>query len=142
MTSKARATAGTLWVDRHHPEISVMPDTPRGRGGEGRRPWLVASIVVVAAALVAAGVVLAVSKAGTPSAMASPVIKPHLTLVSTQPSSGSAAVAPDATLSVSFSEPLSSASPSPTLSPAVNGTWVQTAATTMAFEASAPLPPG
>ncbi len=119
-----------------------MPDTPRGRGGEGRRPWLVASIVVVAAALVAAGVVLGVSKAGTPSAMASPVIKPHLTLISTQPSSGSAAVAPDATLSVSFSEPLASASPSPSLSPAVNGTWVQTAPTTMAFEASAPLPPG
>jgi peptidoglycan hydrolase-like protein with peptidoglycan-binding domain len=120
-----------------------MPDTPRSPRGDGRHPWFVAAIIVAAAAVVAAGAVLAVSKVGGPSsAGAAAVAKPLLTVVSSQPTTGSAEVAPDATLAVNFDDPLSSGSPLPTLDPSVAGTWVHTAPTTLAFEASSPLPPG
>ena len=123
-------------------KTTFMPDTPRTRGRDGRHPWLVAAIIVVVAALVGAGVVLAVSKVGPSSAGASTVTKPLLTVVSSDPISGSAEVAPDATLAVNFDDPLSTGSPLPTLSPAVAGTWVRTAPTSLAFQASSPLPPG
>ena len=45
-------------------------------------------------------------------------------------------------VSVQFTVPLAPTSPLPTLSPTVPGSWVQTAPDVLAFDATAPLPPG
>lgn len=50
------------------------------------------------------------------------------------PSSGAANQAPDAAITVSFSQPLASNSPLPKLSPSIPGTWVRTSATSLRFE--------
>ena len=57
------------------------------------------------------------------------------------PTNGMTQVPSNATVSVQFSEPLSAHSPTPSLSPAVAGTWQVVTPDTFAFVATAPLVP-
>jgi len=64
-----------------------------------------------------------------------------LTLRTTTPVSGAQGVAPNTTISVTFSSPVSAHTVTPVLSPAVGGKWVQTDATTLAYQLASPLIP-
>ncbi len=64
-----------------------------------------------------------------------------LSVVSVSPADGTTQIPSDATLSVQFSAPISPHSPTPTLSPAVAGTWQVVTPDTFTFVASAPLVP-
>jgi peptidoglycan hydrolase-like protein with peptidoglycan-binding domain len=63
-------------------------------------------------------------------------------LLSSTPLPRAANIAPDTAVSVRFTAPLAANSPLPTLDPPVAGSWRQTAPGVLAFEATAPLPPG
>ncbi len=63
-------------------------------------------------------------------------------MVVSQPAPDATSVPSDTAVSVQFTVPLAPASPLPTLSPTVPGSWVQTAPDVLAFDATAPLPPG
>ncbi len=54
----------------------------------------------------------------------------------------SGTVAPNGTISVSFSQPVAVGSPQPSLSPAVAGRWERSSPTTLQFVPSVSLPPG
>ncbi|HEX4220311.1 MAG TPA: L,D-transpeptidase family protein [Acidimicrobiales bacterium] len=64
-----------------------------------------------------------------------------LSVVSTTPTPGAANVPTDIAITVQLSAPLSAATPMPTLSPAVAGTWKKVGNTTLSFAAAAPLIP-
>ena len=64
-----------------------------------------------------------------------------LTVTSVSPADGTTLVPSDATVSVQFSVPLSTHSPTPTLSPAVAGTWQVATPDSFAFVPAAPLVP-
>ncbi len=115
-----------------------------------RRPWvfLAGAVVVIAAVLFftldsgapghtgssdAVGAAHAASDA-TPASTA-------FTLRSTTPAAGAQDVAPDTTISVTFSAPLSAHTVTPVLAPAVAGQWVQTDAATLTYELDSPLIP-
>ena len=65
----------------------------------------------------------------------------RLLVSSVTPADGTTQVPSDATVSVQFSVPLSSQSPTPTLSPAVAGVWQEVTPETFAFVPAAPLVP-
>jgi peptidoglycan hydrolase-like protein with peptidoglycan-binding domain len=65
----------------------------------------------------------------------------QFSVTSTAPAAGTSGVPTDATVSVQFSLPLDPNSATPTLTPAVAGTWREIAPDTLAFVASAPLVP-
>jgi peptidoglycan hydrolase-like protein with peptidoglycan-binding domain len=125
-----------------------------------RRPWIlaVAVLVVVAAG---AGIAFAVTGGGggggaggggaatggsstTTGAngvkTASDPSKP-LTIVSTTPPKGTKNVTSNSTITVRFSAPLGTFRQTPTLSPAVSGSWSRTNATTLTFQPTAPFMP-
>jgi peptidoglycan hydrolase-like protein with peptidoglycan-binding domain len=62
-------------------------------------------------------------------------------VTSITPASGASGVQPDATVAVTFSDPLAAGSPEPTLSPAVAGTWQPVSPTELAFTPSASFIP-
>jgi hypothetical protein len=101
-------------------------------------------IVAVVCLLVAASTALVLSRVKPSSAGATTPdhSKVHLAVVSTAPAPGAAGVALDAAVSVHFTTALNAQSPTPTLSPTVAGTWVESGPDTLAFNASSPLPPG
>ena len=114
------------------------------RGHGGQVIWRLAIAVV---ALVALGVGVAAfvhgsgpgasaTQSGTTGAAAKP-----LTVLSVSPANASSAVPSDATVAVQFSTPLALHTPTPTLSPAVAGSWELVTPTTLAFVASSPLVP-
>jgi peptidoglycan hydrolase-like protein with peptidoglycan-binding domain len=110
---------------------------------DSRHRWVIVAVVVVAGALVAAVTTLVVTRVGRSTATADTVAPPApLSVVSTSPAPDATSVASDAALSVHFTGPLADDSPMPTLDPPVTGTWVRTAPDTVAFDATAPLPPG
>lgn len=63
-----------------------------------------------------------------------------LTVKSTTPAAGARNVAPNTTISVTFSTPVS-LQQAPTLSPVIAGTWVRRTPTTLAYELDSPLIP-
>jgi L,D-transpeptidase catalytic domain/Bacterial Ig-like domain len=67
---------------------------------------------------------------------------PKLALLTSDPAPGSANVAPDAPISLSFNSPLAAHRAEPTLNPAIAGTWVGGPADTLTFEATQSFPPG
>ena len=107
---------------------------------------MVITTLVALGALISAGAALTVTRLGSTSAGASPTVSRApsgpLEVVSTSPSAQATNVASDSSLSVQFTEPLAPDSPAPTLDPPVAGSWVQAAPGTLAFEPTAPLPPG
>jgi peptidoglycan hydrolase-like protein with peptidoglycan-binding domain len=115
----------------------------------GRSRWRFVALGAGVAIIVAAvGVAVVGHSSGKVSA--SPTTTPSdnpataklpLNVVSVTPADGASGVASDATITVTFSVPLSAHSPVPTLTPAVAGAWQQVTPTTMAFVAAAPLVP-
>jgi peptidoglycan hydrolase-like protein with peptidoglycan-binding domain len=105
----------------------------------------------VAGVLGAATAALVLTRAGPTTASASPAPDTGLDatghpraleLVSSSPAPQAADVPSDAALTVRFTAPLASDTPTPVLDPPVAGTWMQTTPGTLAFDAAAPLPPG
>ncbi len=118
---------------------------------KGGRGWLIAvTIGVVAVVGVSVAAVSVHSGTSKPAAATAPapahevgatVQTGPLTVLSLTPATGSTLVPSNATISVHFSLPLSAHSPTPTLSPAVPGSWNVTTPDTFTFVASAPLVP-
>jgi len=84
--------------------------------------------------------------AASPTSPATPAVDASshsgpLTVSSVSPADGTTQVPSDATVSVQFSVPLSSQSPTPSLSPAVAGAWQEVTPETFAFVPAAPLVP-
>ena len=128
---------------------------------EGRplrlRPWVLLLGAAVVVAVVIA-VVLLVSGSSTPdhpgSATAdsssgssksgtggSAATSSSFQLASTSPAPGEQNVAPNATISLTFSAPVSLRAAAPTLTPDIAGKWVQKNATTLTYALDSPLIP-
>ena len=115
-----------------------------------RRLW----VLVAGALVILAAVLFFALDAGAPghsgpshsadashSASGATVATTAFTLRSTTPAAGAQDVAPDTTISVTFSAPVSPHTVTPVLAPDVAGTWVQTNATTLTYELDSPLIP-
>jgi peptidoglycan hydrolase-like protein with peptidoglycan-binding domain len=130
---------------------SKTADTRPNEGAGRRKAWLVA-ITLAAVAVVAVGATDFVMHANTTRASATPTSTAArevgvasraatFRVGSVTPANGSVQVPSDATISVEFSLPLGTHSPTPTLSPAVAGTWEVVTPSTYDFVATAPLVP-
>jgi hypothetical protein len=113
------------------------------------RTWLLiggAVLLVIAAAAVAYGIGKSTSSGsknadgGTTTTTTKTVATP-LSIRSTSPASGDKSAASNADISITFSSAVSIGSVTPTLSPAVAGTWVQASPTTIRYDLAAPLIP-
>ena len=133
--------------------INSNPSSPGGTGsrrGRSNRP-LVVVIVVVALLVVGVGAAAIVTKgppsraAASPTSVASgtPAVDTNqpLTLVSSTPADAATGIPSDASISLQFSAPVNPASPQPTLTPAVAGTWQLLTPTTYTFVATTPFVP-
>ncbi len=116
-----------------------------------RRRWLIA-ITVGVVAVVGVGFAAVAVHANSTKASAAPTSAPGRELASTSiggrfrvvsisPGNGDTEVPSDATISVRFSIPIKADSPTPSLSPAVSGSWQLVTPDTYSFVASAPLVP-
>jgi len=121
--------------------------SPRTRG----RGWPI-GVALVAVAVLAVAVAAFALRGHASRAVASPPTTAAgvvaaaadpgpLSVVSVSPADGTTQIPSDATLSVQFSAPISPHSPTPSLSPAVAGTWQVVTPDTFTFVASAPLVP-
>ncbi len=121
-----------------------MPEAAhRRRRSNARHHWMIAVVVVALCALAAASTALVATRVRPPSASATPTAAPgRLSVVTSMPAPNATNVPSDASVGVTFTVPLAPDTPMPTLEPAVPGSWVQTSADTLAFDATAPLPPG
>jgi hypothetical protein len=114
-----------------------------------RRTWFLvlgALVLIVVAAAVAYGIgkSSAGSKnatGGTTTTTTAPRVVTPLSIRSTVPASGATTVAPNATISITFSTPVSLGSVQPSLTPPVAGNWVQASPTTIRYDLAAPLIP-
>jgi lipoprotein-anchoring transpeptidase ErfK/SrfK len=124
-----------------------------GKAPRRTRAWLLglgAIVLVIAAAAAAYGLGRSSSaggKGGGGSASgggsSTTIPKPvaHLAIAATSPASGVQTAASNGDVSITFSAPVSLRSVTPTLAPAVAGTWVQTSPTTIRDDLAAPLIP-
>lgn len=118
-----------------------------GRPWRRAEQWLMAALIVALVAVVTAGVVIAVHSdvnvGGLPPAAATPQppVAP-LEVLATTPAPKASGVAPDTTVTVDLSTPLSATSPLPTFSPAVAGAWSPLTADVLQFSADGPFLPG
>ncbi len=121
-----------------------MPEAAhRRRRSDARHHWMIAAVVVALCALAAGTTALMATRVGPPSAAATPTASlGRLSVVTSMPAPDATDVPSDASVGVTFTVALSPDTPMPTLDPALPGTWVQTSADTLAFDASGPLPPG
>jgi len=121
-----------------------MPEAAhRRRGSDARHHWLIVAVVVALCALAAASTALVATRVSPSPASATPTASPgRLSVVASQPAPDATGVPSDTALSVQFTVPLAAHSPVPSISPAVAGSWVQTSPDVLAFDATAPLPPG
>ena len=117
------------------------------------RPWVLlgAAVVVLAAVLFLTNGSDAPGHVGSTSASSdSPLAlwflalgceRRALTLRTTTPVTGAQDVAPNTTISVTFSSSVSTHTVTPVLTPAVGGKWVRTNATTLSYQLASPLVP-
>jgi hypothetical protein len=118
-----------------------MSDAPQHLK-RGSRPFgLKAAIVAVVCLLVAASTALVVSRVRPGTASAASPKRVALSVVTTTPAANTSGVALDADISVQVTAPLAADSPLPTIKPAVAGTWVRSAPTTLLFESTQSFPP-
>jgi peptidoglycan hydrolase-like protein with peptidoglycan-binding domain len=111
--------------------------------------WLLglgAIVLVIAAAAVAYGLGRSSSGGGghkgagaTGTTLPTPAA--HLSIQATSPASGTQTAASNGEISITFSSPVSLGSVTPTLAPAVAGSWVQAGPTTIRYDLAAPLIP-
>jgi peptidoglycan hydrolase-like protein with peptidoglycan-binding domain len=132
----------------------------RGARPGRRRAWALASATVLVLVVAGVFVVTMASSLGTPHAPANasrgsssshsgsrsshPGSAGALKLSTTTPATGAQGVASNATISLTFSAPLSAATlqtAPPALSPAVAGSWIQSSRTTLSYELQSPLVP-
>lgn len=130
-----------------------MPEA-QDRAPRRVRPWA----LVVAAVVVMALVVIATGGSGKPPAHSGSdtsannahgstgsghhAATQHLfTLTSSVPASGASSVPTDTTISLTFSKPITLGKSSPTLTPAVGGSWSQPSPTTLQYDLDGPLVP-
>jgi peptidoglycan hydrolase-like protein with peptidoglycan-binding domain len=132
----------------HSHTATTRPDKASGR----RTGWLVAITLagVAVVAVAATAVVIHQNKNRTGSSPTSVAAAREVgvatraapfSVASVTPANGATQVPSDATISVQFSQPLSAHSVTPTLSPAVAGTWEVVTPDTYQFVASGPLVP-
>jgi peptidoglycan hydrolase-like protein with peptidoglycan-binding domain len=122
-----------------------MPDVPRHRRRDSRHTGMIVAITIAVCLLVGASAAFIVTRVGPTTASATtPGSKgpAHLDVMATTPAPGATGVALDSAIAVHFTTALAADTPHPTLSPAVPGTWVQSAPDTLAFEATQTLIPG
>jgi hypothetical protein len=121
-----------------------MPEAAhRRRSSNARNHWLIAAVIVALCALAAGTTALVATRVSPSPAAATPTASPgRLSVVASQPAPDASNVPSDSGVSVRFTVPLATDSPVPSLSPAVPGAWVQTSPDVLAFDATAPLPPG
>ena len=125
-----------------------------GKAPRHRRAWLLglsAIVLVVVAAAVAYGLGRASSGShnggggGGGATGATGTTLPRaaavLSIRATSPASGTQAAASNGDISITFSSPVSLGSVTPTLAPAVAGTWVQPSPTIIRYDLAAPLIP-
>jgi peptidoglycan hydrolase-like protein with peptidoglycan-binding domain len=119
-----------------------------GKAPRGNRRWLLgfgALVLVIAAAAAAYGLGKSSSdgRKGGGDATATTVPKPAapLSIQATSPAAGTQLAASNGDISITFSSAVSLGSVTPTLAPAVAGTWVQPSPTTIRYDLSAPLIP-
>ncbi len=104
-----------------------------------RRVFGIVTGFVLVVALAAAGTLIGLQQAHTPSSSgprahpATTVAPPPLTITSVTPSPGTSNAAFDTSVTVDFSQALAADSPLPTLSPAPPGNWVRTAPAAVRF---------
>jgi peptidoglycan hydrolase-like protein with peptidoglycan-binding domain len=100
--------------------------------------------VVILALLVGSGTIALLSRTKALPAAASTATPRaiHLSVVSMSPASGATAVAPSSDITVSFSAPLASDSPLPTLNPPEQGSWQPVSPSELEFVTAGPLVPG
>ena len=132
----------------HSKTATTRPDKASGR----QKSWLVA-ITLAGVAVVAVAATAVVIHENKSRAAASPTSvaaarevgvatrAAPFSVASVTPANGAAQVPSDATISVQFSLPLSAHSVTPTLTPAVAGTWEVVTPDTYQFVASGPLVP-
>lgn len=126
--------------------MSRSSRSKRSKHAAPGRGWK-AAVVAVAAVLVAATGVLTALELGSGGAAAqhsgsTAATSEALALLSSDPADGAAAIAPDASLSLTFNAPLAPSSPLPSITPAVAGTWTRATPSTITFAPSTSLPPG
>ncbi len=119
-----------------------------GKAPRRRRPWLVgfgAVLLVIAAAAVAYGLGKSSSdghkSGGGGTATTLPIPAAPLSIAATSPVAGTQTAASNGDISITFSSPVLLGSVTPTLTPAVAGTWVQASPTTIQYDLAAPLIP-
>jgi peptidoglycan hydrolase-like protein with peptidoglycan-binding domain len=120
-----------------------------GKAPGHRRAWLLglgAVVLVVAAAAVAYGLGKSSTgghkgAGGATSGTTLPKVAPVLSIRATSPASGAQTAASNGDVSITFSSAVSLGSVTPTLAPAVAGTWVQPSPTTIRYDLAAPLIP-
>jgi lipoprotein-anchoring transpeptidase ErfK/SrfK len=115
------------------------------------RPWvlLAGAVVVLAAVLFLTNGSTAPGHSGSTNASSnshagsapSHSSGAGLALRTTTPVAGAQGVAPNTTITVTFSSPVSATSASPVLTPAVAGKWVLTNSTTLSYQLASPLIP-
>jgi peptidoglycan hydrolase-like protein with peptidoglycan-binding domain len=119
--------------------------TPR----KGHTGWTV-TIVLLTVAVIGVAVAAVTLHGSNSQADASPTTSPAkdvaavsgpFRILTVTPADGTTEVPSDATISVQFSSPISSHSPTPSLSPAVSGVWQVVTPDTFAFVPAAPLVP-
>jgi peptidoglycan hydrolase-like protein with peptidoglycan-binding domain len=115
------------------------------RKNSGSR-WPIIGAVVAALVVVGGGATAAVwaarSNQPTPATQSAKTTILPFDVVATTPSGGTQTVPSGTTITVTFSAPISSQSPMPTLSPGVPGRWSLVSAEELEFVPSAPLVPG
>jgi hypothetical protein len=121
-----------------------MPEAAhQRRRSDARHHWLIGGVIAALCALAAASIALVVTRVSPSSAGAAPTASPsRLSVVASLPAPEATNEPSDASLSVGFTVPLAADTPVPSLQPAIPGSWVQTSPDTLAFDATAPLPPG
>src|SRR6185437_9924959 len=103
-------------------------------------------VLLVVAAAVAYGIGKSTSP-GSPGAKSGNTTKHHHTVATplvvraTSPASGTTTAPTNADISITFSSAVALGAVTPTLSPAVAGTWVQASPTTIRYDLAAPLVP-
>jgi peptidoglycan hydrolase-like protein with peptidoglycan-binding domain len=130
-----------------HSQSKPSRGTSSPTGGRG---WFVA-VSLVTVAVVGAGVTLLAVRDNPGKAAASPTTSPDkmvltsqsgpFRVISVSPADGTTQVPSDDTITVRLSAPVGQHSPTPTLSPAVAGSWVQATPETFAFVPDSPLVP-
>jgi peptidoglycan hydrolase-like protein with peptidoglycan-binding domain len=106
-----------------------------------KKPLLVAA-VMVAALIVGAGVLVGISTSHQSAAVAhGPAKEPSFAILAATPSN-TATVDSTASIRIALSQPLSSASPLPVITPSVPGSWQLLSPTTLEYVQAAPFAPG